>query len=67
MDGGGIDVWRGTDAGQQIDAIMCTVDMKKKDAEIKILIGCTEEEKQAIYRVHSDSPYMKGTLIRRGR
>lgn len=67
MDGGGIDVWLGTDAGQQIDAIMCTVDMKKKDAEMKILIGCTEEEKQVIYLMHNDLPYMKGVLVRRDR
>lgn len=65
MDGGGIDVWNGTDKAQKIDAIMCTVDLTKKDSEIKILIGCTEEEKEKIYRTHNDSPNMKGILIRR--
>jgi inorganic pyrophosphatase len=25
MDGGGIDVWRGTDSRQEIDAVMCIV------------------------------------------
>ena len=43
MDGGGIDVWRGADASRKIDAIMCTVDLRKKDSEIKILIGCTHD------------------------
>jgi inorganic pyrophosphatase len=47
MDGGGIDVWKGTD-GDHIDAIICTVDLMKKDSEIKILIGCNEEEKHLI-------------------
>lgn len=65
MDGGEIDVWRGTDKEQRIDAIMCTVDLLKKDSEIKILIGCTEEEKEKIYHIHNDSVYMKGILIRR--
>lgn len=65
MDGGGIDVWKGTDKEQKIDAIMCTVDLIKKDSEIKILIGCTEEEKEKIYYTHNDSSYMKGILIRR--
>lgn len=37
----------------------------KKDSEIKILIGCTEEEKAVIMRFHNDSEYMKGTMIRR--
>ena len=43
MDGSGIDVWVGS-GEKRIVAIMCTVDLMKKDSEIKILIGCTEEE-----------------------
>jgi len=64
MDGAGIDVWVGT-AGKKIDAIMCIVDLMKKDSEIKILIGCTEEEKNIIYETHNETQYMKGVLIRR--
>lgn len=64
MDGGGIDVWVGTDE-KKIDAIMVIVDLMKKDSEIKILIGCTEEEKQIIYQTHNETEYMKGVLIRR--
>ena len=64
MDGAGIDVWVGT-GGKKIDAIMCIVDLMKKDSEIKILIGCTEEEKQIIYQTHNETEYMKGILIRR--
>lgn len=64
MDGGGIDVWVGTDE-KKIDAIICIVDLMKKDSEIKILIGCTEEEKQIIYQTHNETKYMKGILIRR--
>ena len=65
MDGAGIDVWVGTDDNQQIDAIMCIVDLIKKDSEIKILIGCTEEEKRIICETHNDTQCMKGILIRR--
>lgn len=64
MDGAGIDVWIGT-AEKQIDAIMCIVDLKKRDSEIKILIGCTEEEKQLVYQTHNDTSCMKGIMIRR--
>ena len=65
MDGAGIDVWVGS--GEKIvDAIMCIVDLMKKDSEIKILIGCTEEEKAAIYDLHNRTQYMKGILIPRG-
>ncbi len=65
MDGKGIDVWVGTKEEKSIDAIMCTVDLMKKDSEIKILIGCTKEEKEIIYETHNESKYMKGILIER--
>lgn len=65
MDGSGIDVWVGTTNDMKADAIMCIVDLMKKDSEIKILIGCTEEEKELIYRFHNESEFMKGILIRR--
>lgn len=64
MDGSGIDVWVGT-GEKRIDAIMCIVDLMKKDSEIKILIGCTEEEKNIIYETHNETKYMKGVIIRR--
>lgn len=65
MDGGGIDIWLGSREDKQIDAIICTVDLMKKDSEIKILIGCTEEEKELVYQTHNESQYMKGIMIRR--
>ena len=64
MDGAGIDVWVGSGM-KQTDAIMCTVDLMKRDSEIKILIGCTEEEKQLVYQAHNESQYVKGIMIRR--
>ncbi|MGN0971214.1 MAG: inorganic pyrophosphatase [Aristaeellaceae bacterium] len=65
MDGGGIDVWAGSDPARGLDAIMVTVDLVKRDSEIKLLIGCTEEEKQLVWHQHNDSEFMKGMLIRR--
>lgn len=64
MDGGGIDVWVGT-GGKEVDAVICTVDIIKKDSEIKVLIGCTEKEKEIIYKMHNRTSNMKGLLIRR--
>jgi len=65
MDGGGIDVWRGSNSSGKLDAIMCIVDIMKHDSEIKLLIGCTEDEKAQVYRVHNETEFMKGVLIRR--
>ena len=64
MDGSGIDIWVGS-GKKKVDAIICTVDLLKKDSEIKILFGCTEEEKKIIYEVHNETQFMKGILIRR--
>jgi len=64
MDGAGIDVWVGS-GDKKIDAVMCIVDLMKRDSEIKILIGCTEEEKMEVYRTHNETRFMKGILIRR--
>lgn len=65
MDGGGIDVWRGSMNTDLCDAVICTVDLLKKDSEIKLLIGCTEVEKDSILRFHNESELMKGAMIRR--
>ncbi len=65
MDGEGIDLWRGSSGEQTVDAIICTVDLLKRDSEIKLLLGCTEDEKQRILAFHNDSEFMKGILIPR--
>lgn len=64
MDGAGIDVWVGS-GEKKADAVMCIVDLLKKDSEIKILLGCTEEEKEIVYETHNETPFMKGVLIKR--
>lgn len=64
MDGEGIDVWLGT-GERLVNAVVCIVDLTKRDSEIKLLIGCTDEEKQIIYQTHNETPYMKGILIER--
>jgi len=65
MDGSGIDVWRGSKEDGVVSAMICTVDRLKGDSEIKLLIGCTEEEIQLANAFHNESEYMKGLLIRR--
>ncbi|MBQ7919689.1 MAG: inorganic pyrophosphatase [Lachnospiraceae bacterium] len=64
MDGGGIDVWVGS-GEKRVVAVMCTVDLMKRDSEIKILIGCTDEEMDIVYATHNETQYMKGVLVRR--
>lgn len=65
MDGGGIDIWRGESGINELCAIIVTVDVTKRDSEIKLLLGVNEAETEVIMRLHNDSEYMKGILIRR--
>jgi inorganic pyrophosphatase len=62
-DGGGIDVWVGSEPGRGIVGIVATVDLKKRDAELKILLGCTEEEIAQVLAVHNDR-WQSGVLVR---
>lgn len=43
-----IDRPRGSCEKQSCDAVICTIDLLKKDSEIKILLGCNEDEKNII-------------------
>ena len=65
-DGGGIDLWRGSRGDLRCDGIICTVDLLKRDSEIKLLLGCTEAERETILGSHNSSVYMKGVLVERG-
>jgi inorganic pyrophosphatase len=57
--------WSGSLSDGKVNAIICTVDLMKKDSEIKILVGCTDEEMSKAYEFHSSTEFMKGILVRR--
>lgn len=64
VDGAGIDLWRGLDPSGKLDAIALTVDLKKRDAELKLFLGCSEEEKKMVLEFLNQNP-MCATLIPR--
>jgi inorganic pyrophosphatase len=64
VDGGGIDVWVGSDKGRVAKAIICTVDLLKRDLEVKILLGCSEAETETILQFVTASS-MGCTLVSR--
>jgi len=51
-DGDGIDVWFGSLESKILTGILCTFDKIKRDAEIKLLIGCTNEDIRIIRDFH---------------
>ena len=64
MDGGGIDLWIGSQAERTLQAVILTVDLKKRDAEIKILLACSEAENQIVLNFLNDHD-LRATLLRR--
>lgn len=65
-DGAPIDVWVGSLPERDVVAVVCTVDMKKHDTEIKILLGCTPEDQKTILALHNDdSDWQSAILIPR--
>lgn len=65
MDGEGIDCFVGSLRDNLVKGILCTVDIGKNDSEIKILIGCTEDEME-IACDHLNGPdFFKAILVKR--
>jgi inorganic pyrophosphatase len=51
-DGSGIDVWVGSLPQKTVTGIIIAVDRAKRDAETKILLGCTREEMETVLKSH---------------
>lgn len=63
MDKEGIDIWVGAGNPMDIQGIICTVDLFKRDSEIKILYRCTPEETGQIIQFTNAREGMKGIFI----
>ena len=64
-DGKEIDVCRGTPGESRLAAVICTVDTRKQDTEVKLLIDCTDDEINVIDRFYNTNKYMSGIIIKR--
>lgn len=53
-DGAGIDVWAGSGDRMRISGTICTVDLLTRTTELKIMLGCTMEEMQAVVEFIDD-------------
>jgi len=59
-----IDVWRGSMANPRLVAIVCTIDTVKRDTEVKLLLGCNDDEVDTICRFHN-GPHQSAIVVRR--
>ncbi|MEH2106336.1 hypothetical protein [Nostoc sp.] len=64
-DGFDIDVWIGSLSSQTVTAVICSVDLEKRDTEIKILLGCTSEESRVILDIHNTGSQSAILLVRK--
>ena len=64
-DGDGIDVWLGSGEDRTLRAALLSVDLDKRDSEIKLLLGLTDAETEAIYDFYNKYDDMKALLISR--
>jgi inorganic pyrophosphatase len=63
-DGAGIDVWFGASGARTLDSVIMTVDLTKRDLEVKLLLGCSPEEAETILDFHTGNN-MQAIQIRR--
>lgn len=61
-----IKVFKGSIKTSKIDAIMVVGDILKRDLEVKLLLGCNEEEERRILEFINQTDYQKGIMVRRG-
>ena len=61
----GIDVWLGASGGHDLVGVVLTVDLNKRDTEIKLLLGCTKAEIQTIVNFHNEGRYLRAFLVQR--
>ncbi|BDH55079.1 inorganic pyrophosphatase [Tsukamurella sp. PLM1] len=64
-DGDGIDVFVGTATGVGVVAVLLTADVKKRDAEIKLLFNCTAAEVEDAQSFLSGVLGISGHLVTR--
>jgi inorganic pyrophosphatase len=54
-DGHGVDVWIGSLPEGALTFVIVTVDLVKRDIEVKLLLGCTEEEAKRALAWHQSA------------
>lgn len=65
-DGSQVDVFIGSDLSKRIKSIAVSTDIIKRDCEIKLLIGCTDQEESDVLHMLNVSENQKAILVRRG-
>jgi len=63
-DGDGLDCWRGSLGGTEVTGVVAVIDPVKGDSEIKVLLGCTEDDMETILSCHKRGD-MNGIVVKK--
>lgn len=58
-----IEVWLGSLETKVLNAIACTVDILKRDTEIKLIVGCSDNEIEIIKQFHTNE-FMSAIILK---
>ena len=62
----GVSVYAGSGNQYEISALVVAADILIKELDVKVLVGCTEEEVDQVLRFLNQTNYQKTVLIRKG-
>lgn len=62
----GISVYLGSGSHNVVTSLMVAADILEKSLDVKILVGCTDDETEQVLRFLNQTDYQKTVLIRRG-
>lgn len=62
----GVSVYAGSGNRSSISALVIAADILAKELDVKILVGCDEEEEKDVLHFLNQTDYQKTVLIRRG-
>lgn len=64
--GQGVSVYVGSGSKFSISALIVAADILQKDLDVKILLGCNEDETEEVLRFLNQTDFQKTVLIKRG-
>lgn len=64
-DGSAVDIWVGSIGKKKVVGALCTVDLFKRDTELKVVLDCTDVEVRSILN-YANSGKMRAIYLKKG-
>ena len=64
--GHGISLYAGSENRNKITSLVMAVDILGREMDVKVLVGCSLEEEEAVLRYLNQTDYQKTILVRKG-